>query len=51
LVACRVCLVEIEAGEALAASCSTPVTNGMKVFTKTKELGLQEKHVVETFAL
>jgi len=45
--ACRVCLVEIEGGRALAASCSTPVTNGMKVFTNTKRARLARKTVVE----
>ena len=34
--ACRVCLVEIEGGRALAASCATPAVEGMKVHTNSK---------------
>jgi iron-only hydrogenase group A len=45
--ACRVCLVEIENGKGLAASCATPVTEGMKVFTNTKKVREDRQMVVE----
>lgn len=36
--ACRVCLVEIQGARALAASCATPVSEGMKVSTNSKRV-------------
>ncbi len=45
--ACRVCLVEIEGARSLSASCATPVTEGMKVFTNTKKAREARKTVVE----
>lgn len=45
--ACRVCLVEIEGGRALAASCATPVAEGMKVFTNSGRVREARKTVVE----
>lgn len=45
--ACRVCLVEIQGGRALAASCATPVINNMVVFTNTKRVREARKTVVE----
>lgn len=45
--ACRVCLVEIEGGRALAASCATPVVEGMKVITTSKRVREARKTVVE----
>ncbi len=35
---CRMCLVEIEGWRKPAASCSTPVAEGMKVYTQTASL-------------
>ncbi len=45
--ACRVCLVEIEGGKALAASCATLVNEGMKVKTNTKRVREARRTVVE----
>ena len=45
--ACRVCLVEVEGARTLAASCSMPVTNGMKVFTNTRRVREARRMVVE----
>jgi formate dehydrogenase major subunit len=33
--ACRICCVEVKGARSLQASCSTPVTKGMEVFTET----------------
>jgi NADP-reducing hydrogenase subunit HndD len=44
---CRVCLVEIEGARALAASCATPVAEGMKVFTNTKRVRDARRKTVE----
>jgi formate dehydrogenase major subunit len=35
---CRLCLVEIEGRKGYPASCTTPVTDGMKVSTQTQKL-------------
>jgi iron-only hydrogenase group A len=45
--ACRVCLVEVQGGRNLSASCSTPVTEGMIVFTNNKRVREARKTVVE----
>lgn len=45
--ACRVCLVEIEGAKALAASCSTPVSAGMKIRTFSPRVREARKTVVE----
>jgi NADP-reducing hydrogenase subunit HndD len=45
--ACRVCVVEVEGAKTLAASCCTPVTDKMKVFTNTKRVRLARRKVVE----
>jgi len=45
--ACRVCLVEIENGRGLPASCAVPVTEGMNVLTNTKRVRQARKTVVE----
>ncbi len=45
--ACRVCLVEVEGGRGLAASCATPVRDGMIVKTNTKRARQARKTVVE----
>lgn len=36
--ACRICLVEIEGGKDLAASCATPAVDGMVVYTDSKRV-------------
>lgn len=44
---CRVCLVEVLGAKNLAASCATPVSEGMEVFTNSKTVRTSRKHVVE----
>ncbi len=44
---CRVCLVEVEGARTLAASCSTPVAEGMKVLTNTPKVRAARRMVVE----
>jgi NADP-reducing hydrogenase subunit HndD len=44
---CRVCLVEVVGAKNLAASCATPVSEGMEVFTNSKNVRTSRKHVVE----
>ena len=34
--ACRVCLVEVKNARTLLSSCTTPVTEGMEVFTNSE---------------
>ncbi|MCX7040659.1 MAG: 2Fe-2S iron-sulfur cluster-binding protein, partial [Spirochaetes bacterium] len=45
--ACRVCLVEVEGAKALAASCVTPATEGMKVHTNSSRVRDARRAVVE----
>lgn len=45
--ACRACVVEVEGFAALAASCSTPVNNGMVIHTNTKRVRNARRDVVE----
>jgi NADP-reducing hydrogenase subunit HndD len=45
--ACRVCVVEIEGARNLAASCSMPAGEGMKVFTNTSRVRKARRMVVE----
>ncbi len=45
--ACRVCLVEVKNARTLVASCTMPVTEGMRVFTATKRVRDARKTVVE----
>jgi iron-only hydrogenase group A len=45
--ACRVCLVEVEGARTLAASCVTPVTEGMKVRTTSRRVREARRAVVE----
>ncbi len=45
--ACRVCVVEVEGARTLIASCVAPVTEGMKVHTKSKRAREARKTVVE----
>ncbi len=34
---CRMCLVEVENARKTVPACATPITDGMKVHTKSKE--------------
>jgi len=45
--ACRVCLVEVEGAKTLVASCSTPVTEGMKIHTNNQRVREARRTVVE----
>lgn len=45
--ACRVCLVEVDGAKTLMAACSTPVTEGMQVHTRTRRVREARKMVVE----
>ncbi len=45
--ACRVCLVEVEGARSLAASCSTPVSPGMVVYTESGRVLNARKMIVE----
>jgi bidirectional [NiFe] hydrogenase diaphorase subunit len=45
--ACRVCLVQIQGSDKLVPSCLTPVSEGMKVMTKTDQLKEYRKMTVE----
>ena len=45
--ACRVCVVEVEGARNLAASCSMPVSKGMKVLTNSRRVRLARRAVVE----
>ena len=47
---CRMCLVEIENGRKPMPACATPVTDGMKVYTKSK-LALDAQKAVMEFLL
>ena len=44
---CRMCLVEVEGGRKTVPACATPITNGMKVFTKSKEAVRSQEAVME----
>ena len=46
---CRVCLVEIEGRPGTPASCTTPVTSGMKVATSTPKVDKLRQGVVELY--
>jgi formate dehydrogenase major subunit len=46
---CRLCLVEIEGRKGTPASCTTPVTPGMKVKTETDRLNKLRKGVMELY--
>ena len=44
---CRMCLVEVEGGRKTVPACATPITNGMKVFTKSKEAVRSQQAVMD----
>ena len=47
---CRMCLVQVENNRKTVPACATPITNGMKVFTKSKE-AIQSQAAVMDFLL
>lgn len=44
---CRMCLVEVENSRKTLPACATPISNGMKVFTKSKEALRSQKAVMD----
>jgi formate dehydrogenase major subunit len=46
---CRLCLVEIEGRKGYPASCTTPVSEGMKVSTQTQKLAEIRRGVMELY--
>jgi NADH-quinone oxidoreductase subunit G len=44
---CRMCLVGVENSKKTVPACATPITNGMKVFTKSKEAIRSQQAVME----
>ena len=44
---CRMCLVEVEGGRKTVPACATPITDGMKVFTNSKEAVRSQQAVME----
>lgn len=44
---CRMCLVEVENGRKPVPACATPITHGMKVFTKSEQALYSQKAVME----
>jgi len=44
---CRVCVVEVKGARLLAASCATPVSEGMEVYTNSEKVRTARKHVIE----
>ncbi len=47
---CRMCLVEVEKNRKTVPACATPITDGMKVFTKSAE-ALRSQQAVMDFLL
>ncbi len=46
---CRLCLVQIDGMKGYPASCTTPVTQGMKVVTQNQKLGEIRRGVMELY--
>ncbi|NKJ43136.1 formate dehydrogenase subunit alpha [Novosphingobium sp. SG720] len=46
---CRLCLVEIDGMRGTPASCTTPVSDGMKVHTQTEKLAKLRRGVMELY--
>jgi len=44
---CRMCLVELEGGRKPMPACATPVSEGMKVFTKSQKTMEYQKSIME----
>lgn len=44
---CRMCLVEVENGRKTVPACATPITDGMKIFTKSPKAVESQKAVME----
>lgn len=46
---CRLCVVQIEGGRGMPASCTTPVAEGLKVTTQNKKLAEVRRGVMELY--
>ncbi|CAA9891861.1 Formate dehydrogenase alpha subunit [Candidatus Methylobacter favarea] len=46
---CRLCVVQIEGGRGMPASCTTPVSEGLKVVTQNKRLADVRRGVMELY--
>src|SRR6201995_5695576 len=46
---CRLCLVQVDGMKGYPASCTTPVTDGMKVTTQNRKLGEIRRGVMELY--
>ena len=46
---CRLCVVQIEGGRGMPASCTTPVAEGMKVVTQNERLANVRRGVMELY--
>lgn len=44
---CRVCMVEQKGAKTLTASCATPVSENMEIFTNTQKVRTARKHIIE----
>ncbi|MDK2976547.1 MAG: NADP-reducing hydrogenase subunit HndD [Candidatus Marinimicrobia bacterium] len=44
---CRVCMVEVKGSRTLQASCATPVSDGMEIYTNSRLVRTARKHVIE----
>lgn len=45
--ACRVCVVEVKGGKSLVASCATPASEGMEIYTNTPRVRKARRTVVD----
>jgi formate dehydrogenase alpha subunit len=45
--ACRMCVVEVEGARALVTSCTTPVSNGMEIYTNSDRVRKARKMIIE----
>jgi formate dehydrogenase major subunit len=46
---CRLCLVQIEGGRGMPASCTTPVAEGLKITTQNKKLADVRRGIMELY--
>jgi len=44
---CRVCVVEVKNQKLLSASCATPVSEGMEIYTNSEKVRQARKHIIE----
>lgn len=44
---CRVCVVEQKGARLLQASCATPVSEGMEIYTNSKQVRTARRHIIE----